>query len=226
MDGKLIASTGFQRGLYNFEEINSLLREGLGQDVKEVVYINRRLRSALDVFKRGGHVTNEFKDQFFRLNYDNRREILFDVSANNEFNASEKLLDSKPVEDISVAELYRGLSKKSFVQKYQRTLNKKIYKSSYKNVLEITVRNFVRCLLSGKMGLNKNVFENYLAICEFVNGYDPNLKMTPNIVAQLKRRSAKPRILIRDSISDNFIDYVKIKFPDFDSKTFFNEFFK
>ena len=128
MDGKLIASTGFQRGLYNFEEINSLLREGLGQDVKEVVYINRRLRSALDVFKRGGHVTNEFKDQFFRLNYDNRREILFDVSANNEFNASEKLLDSKPVEDISVAELYRGLSKKSFVQKYQRTLNKKIYK--------------------------------------------------------------------------------------------------
>jgi hypothetical protein len=68
-------------------------------DSKEIEYIQTRLRSATDIYKQGGHVTMVYKDQSFRLHYDNKR--LLDVSKLklNE----EMLLDSEPLTNLFIA---------------------------------------------------------------------------------------------------------------------------
>jgi len=119
---ELVASTGFQRHLYSMEEMDKLLREGLKSDNKEVIYINKRLRSALDIYKRGGHVTVELKDQTFRLFFDNRRLIITTEKENGVFNFEENkwnLLDSKPLEDVEMAELHRYIGKRPY-EKHSR----------------------------------------------------------------------------------------------------------
>ena len=40
----------------------------------------------------------------------------------------------------------------------------------------------------------------------------------------MKRRPSKPKKLYYDDVVNNFIDYVLIKFPDFDKDKFFNEY--
>ena len=95
----------------------------------------------------------------------------------------------------------------------------------YKNVLDISVRNFIRSLLKNSLNLDVSVFKNYQEIADFVNSFDGgSIKINPNIISQLKRRSAKPKKLYRDSISEAFVDFVSLKFPNFDSEKFFNEF--
>lgn len=43
---------------------------------KEIEYINTSLRSGLDIYKHGGHVTRVYRDQRFRLFNDGRRRVL------------------------------------------------------------------------------------------------------------------------------------------------------
>lgn len=222
LEGNLIASTGFQKALYNMKEIDKLLKDGMASESKEITFVSKRLRSALDIYKFGGHVTNEYKDQVFRLVYDNKRKIIFDESKEKTFEI-DRLLDSNPVKNVDEAGLYRTLSKKPYVKKYQRQLNVRVFRNKYKNVLEITIRNFIRSLLSGTLNL-ENTFENYTELSNYINEYDKDLKITPAIIAQLKRRAVKPKKLYRDSISGEFVKYIIKRFPRFDDKKFFNEY--
>lgn len=217
LDGNLMAATGFQRGLYSLEEIDKLLRDCISSDSKEITYINKRLRSAVEIFKYGGHVTNEYRDQIFRLLFDNKRKII-DKGLENE-----KVFDSDPVFNDESAKLFRFIGKKSHTKKYQRQLNVKVHTNRYKNVLDITIRNFIRCLLTNSLNLDCSVFKNYSEILEFVKVFDSKINLNTNTIAQLKRRSVKPKILYRDSISNAFIEYIMLKFPEFDDIKFFNE---
>ena len=74
------------------------------------------------------------------------------------------------------------------------------------------------------MNLDVSVFNDYKEIVKFIHDYEPNMKLTTNIIAQLKRRPVKPKKLYKDDVVDNFINYVKIKFPNFDSEMFYNEY--
>lgn len=69
------ATTGFQSRGYSNEELEKILLDTLNTDEKELEFIQTSLRSALDLYKDGGHVTMIQKDQTFRLHYDNRRLI-------------------------------------------------------------------------------------------------------------------------------------------------------
>jgi hypothetical protein len=42
---------------------------------KTIEFVQSRLRSASDIYKRGGHVTMVRRDQLFRMHYDNRRQL-------------------------------------------------------------------------------------------------------------------------------------------------------
>lgn len=219
----VIATTGFQRNLYTFKEVEKLLYEGFNTIEKEIIYLEHRLRSALDVFKQGGHVVSVYSDKKFRLLFDNKRRITDDSLEGENKYFGDVLFDSEPVADIYEALLYRSLSKKPIAKKYQKRLTEVKFKNRYKNVLDITVRNFIRCLLSNQLNLRAEAFENYADIADFVNSYDSRIKLTPNIIAQLKRRVAKPKILKRDAVANSFVEYIKLKFPNFDSVKFFNE---
>ncbi|KAI1430456.1 hypothetical protein GGR50DRAFT_702051, partial [Xylaria sp. CBS 124048] len=72
------AATGFQvRYLekeFLIEEFTRLMGD---KDINGVIeYIESGLRSATDIFKRGGHVIAKYKDKRFSLNYDDKRRIL------------------------------------------------------------------------------------------------------------------------------------------------------
>lgn len=224
----LMAATGFQRGLYKPNEIDALFREGLNSEGKDIVFINRRLKSAMDVYKHGGNITMEYRDQVFRLMHDNKRKMIVKGKDNGvgivvPDSPLNGFYDSNPLADIKEGILLRYLVKRPYFKKYQKRLSTKVFKNQYKNVLEIMVRNFIRCLLTNSMNLI-NEFKDYNEIIEYINSYDKSIKLTPNIIAQLKRRPSKPKKLYYDDVVNNFIDYVLIKFPDFDKDKFFNEY--
>lgn len=73
-DSGIIATTGLQRKYIDVRTLESLLTEAFNGN-KQIDYISTSLRSALDIYKRGGHVTRVYRDQRFRLNFDGRREI-------------------------------------------------------------------------------------------------------------------------------------------------------
>ena len=165
-----------------------------------------------------------YSDRKFRLLFDNKRRINDKDLVLDDGGAVDVMYDSEPVADVHEALLYRSLSRKPISKKYQKRLSEVKFKNRYKNVLDISVRNFVRCLLTNRMNLRAEAFENYKELADFVNSYDPKIKLTVNVIAQLKRRVVKPKVLIRDSISNSFVEFVKLKFPNFDCDKFFNEF--
>ena len=99
-----MAATGFQRQKLKNSELNELLTKTFNSDEKVINFIRTSLRSALDVYKYGGHVTQTFTDQIFRLHYDNRRIITIPIDLVPLFNNTEIiynfLLDSKPVKTV------------------------------------------------------------------------------------------------------------------------------
>lgn len=224
-----MAATGFQKGYYSVNEIEELFKNTMNSKNKEIVYLHHRLRSALDIFKNGGHVTSVYKDQIFRMFFDNRRVIQEKVG--------NTILDSKPVKDVNQAELFRYLGKLPKSNIYQK--NSSIgnsYKNTYINMTDIAVRSFIRNLLSGELNLDKNKFKNYTEIAIFVNNYNlykkdskdcidnKMLNITANIIAQLKRRSVRPKIILKNKSTERFVEYIKETFPNFDSERFFNNF--
>ena len=71
----IAATTGFQRKNISNNDLNELLTNAFNKD-KKIEYINTSLRSALEIYKKGGHVTKSYRDQRFRLFYDGRRRLL------------------------------------------------------------------------------------------------------------------------------------------------------
>ena len=48
----------------------------MGDKTKSFEFIQTRLRSANEIFRKGGHVTRIYSDRNFRMHYDNRRIVL------------------------------------------------------------------------------------------------------------------------------------------------------
>lgn len=76
LGSKILATTGFQNRAYgDKQELKELLISVFKSETKEVEYVQSSLRSAKDIYKHGGNVTMKFRDQIFRMHYDNRRQL-------------------------------------------------------------------------------------------------------------------------------------------------------
>jgi hypothetical protein len=203
------------------------------------------LRSALDLFKHGGHVSPSYQDQVFRLHFDNKRRIIDedirtsmqDVDIRilmSEENC--KLFDSEPLNDANECKVLRAISQLPKKRAYQR-LTSTSGGSKYKSNIELAVRNFLKVLFNNEMNLDSNQFTSYKDIIEFLNGFYESIegldgfesvkrmKFSENYIAQIKARSLKNRIrkvVPKTLVTIKFVDYVRIKFPGFED----NEFFK
>jgi Ni/Co efflux regulator RcnB len=49
--------------------------ETFKSESKTIEYIQSRLRSASDIYKKGGHVTMVYRDQQFRMHFYNKRVL-------------------------------------------------------------------------------------------------------------------------------------------------------
>ena len=208
----IMAATGFQKGLASLSELQSLFLDKLKSNDKTLLFLRSSLRSALDIYKEGGHVTRTYSDQAFRLMYDNKRLI---VDSNN------TLLDSVPLNKADIGELLRYIGNLPKTKQYSRN-SSSVNLNKYSNNIELIVRNFVKALLNNQLGLDINSFENYKHIVSFLSKYSNDIKISENYISQLKRRGSFVKVPWSIE-NEKFVNYVKLKFPNFDSNKIWKE---
>jgi hypothetical protein len=228
VDMKLKAVTGLQTKDQNLSETWALITEGSRVLGKTVSFTSTNLRSAVDIYKYGGHVTMEYRDQDFRLWYNNNRLVLDNVEKLDDVG----LLSSRPVKDIEEAltlRRYSNLTKGGIYQKVTgvKSINK------YKSYLELGVRTFIKDIVNNRNGLNMSMFNGYKGIIDFIRKYiyetDQKLKrsLDSSYVSQIKMRSLnkipKPRMVPRLPVIIKFFDYVKATFVDYDTSLIFTK---
>jgi len=225
--GELKASTGFQTKSYNFDELDLIFKNTLNSPDKTISFIQTSLRSALDIYKKGGHVTPTYSDRVFRMWYDNRRCLIIPKELKSYFNDNEKinftdiLLDSNPVKSIDEGKLYRFYASLNKTSIYEKKASNNSLKTMYKSYLDLAVRNFLKGLMKDSYNLDSSSFANYKDIIDYIHSYDKTYKITPNNLAQLKRKGVIKRPVVKTTETLGFVEFVKNKFPKFDEGSFF-----
>jgi hypothetical protein len=188
---------------------------------KTLEYIQSSLRSATDIVKQGGHVTMKFRDQLFRLHFDNRRVLLWETTVPSTI---EKLVDSRPLDNTSEGENLRCISRMYKTKLYGK-YNTVTRPNKYKNPGEIAVRHFLKGLLSSppKFNLQTDAFCSYKDIIEFIKEYNPSIKFSANSLSLYKTRNVKMTKLNKTKESEALVRYVKGRFEDFDELSFYKD---
>ena len=186
-------------------------------------YVQSRLRSASDIYKQGGHVTPVYRDQLFRMHYDNRRLIVEPEKPADFDNFNNCLLDSKPVRNVNEALNLRFISKISKAGLYSKQTRGGGVSNTYKTYEDLAVRNFLKGLLADppKFNLNRDDLNSQKKILEFLESYHPSIKYTLSGLSNLRNRPIKWKSVPQTPQTDAFINYVKAKFKEFDVTAFY-----
>jgi len=191
IDSKIVAATGFQRAGFDKNELVTLFKNTLSKENKLFEFTRKSLRSAKDIFEKGGQVTEVLKDQTFRLFYDNRREIIEPTDLQESFNLSNVLLDSNPLANINICKTFRFLSKFPITIPYNKN-NANRSSTLYKSKLEVGVRNFIKAYYctNEKFGLKGNEFKFIWEMISFINGFEStkDIKISISSISKLKNR--------------------------------------
>jgi len=220
INNDIIATTGLQRREFSKEALDKILNATMEEVDKSNVFVEKSLRSAIDIWKNGGSVTDSYREKVFRMLFDNRRIIIDDS-----IEGMGSLKDSKPVLNTSVALLNRFIGKMSSQVSYHKNTHNTPLKTRYNSKLELGIRTFIRGLFSKDYNLDISIFENYKDVVDFIkgyNGYNGSYKINENVIALLKRRPAIKRKIEKTVELEGFVKHIKTKFPDFDEKSFFN----
>lgn len=210
VDSKIFAATGYQRGELSLSEVKDVFLNALKNN-NELYYLEERLRSGKDIYQQGGHVTDIFSDKVYRLLYDNKRVIIE--------KEGETLLDSRPLKSVDEGKLLRYIGKLPKTSLYSRNMSNSI-SGKYKTRFELVIRNFLKALLKNELNLDCTVFKRYKDIVDYLKEYDGNIKVNENSMSQLKRRSNFVKVP-RTPEGEAFVEFVKLKFPNFDEKGFY-----
>jgi len=221
-ESKIKATTGFQSRNYTLIELDTLFKDILKRDDKSLEYVQSSLRSAIDLYKEGGHVTMVYKDQIFRLQYDNRRIILLPKKYENTTDFSGILLDSNPVPNKEYSKNLRYLSKlhkQRLYNKHSSTLTG----NKYKNYTDLAIRNFIKGLLSDPPKYKLDKYLNYSEIIDFIKAFDDKAKVSKQSISNLKNRKMILKPVPRTKETVEFVEYIKTKFRNFDENDFLAE---
>ena len=219
IESKIIATTGFQHNIYpNRLDLIDVFSQIFNSQDKTVEYVQTRLRSAKDVYQKGGHVTMVYKDQRFRLHFDNKRVL--DVPLLQECG---ELLDSEPLKNISEGENLRFIGKLTKVKQYSRFSNISCNEIRYEEELDLAVINFVKGLVAEPpmFNLHRVGLEKYRDIILYLKEFQPHLKLTENSIASLKKRSIQVKSVPKNKACEVFVNYIRKKFKTFDEESFF-----
>lgn len=216
------ATTGFQSAGYTKDELVKILKDTLKGKNKDFEYTRTSLRSAKDIFKKGGHVTPKLSDQKFRLLYDNRRQIQ-EPEGFTGFDLSNVLLDSTPLQSSLVCKQMRYMSKMTYILPYNKNTSRRRV-SVYKSYLEVGVRNFIKGYLSSEpcFGLLGHEFKFMKHLISFINGFEStkDLKISLTSISNLKHRRIIIKPVPQTKENKAFAQYVKSRLPHFDVSSF------
>jgi hypothetical protein len=222
-ESNILATTGFQNRNYKDKsELLCLLKDVMKSESKTLEFVQGSLRSASDVYKKNGNVTWKYRDQQFRMHYDNRRLLDTETSIPS---AVERLVDSKPLTQVKQAENMRyigSLYKKKMYSKFVSG-GESVIVNRYKDKSEIAIRNFLKGVVSSPplFNLPSNVFKTNIDLVNFVKDYNPSIRICVKRISLYKTRSVKLGKVVRSKESDEFITYVKHRFPSFKTENFY-----
>ena len=222
-ESKIIATTGLQH-FYTKNDMVEVLVETFKSEGKIIEYIQSRLRSPSDIYKKGGHVTMIYKDQNYRMHFDNKRVLEAPIERQiREGVLSEVLMNSRPLSTTCHGENLRYISKIPKVKQYSRfsgTVGKTL---RYKKMEDLAVQNFVKGLLSNPpmFNLHRVGLESYKAIVSYIKNYNSSIKITEDSIASLKNRSIKWKSVPKTKETEAFVKYLLNKFKIFDEGCFF-----
>jgi hypothetical protein len=224
--GGIKATTGFQSQDYTNDEMVSIFKSALKREVKQFEYTQSRIRGAKDIFNKGGHVTNTYRDQKIRVIYDNRRSIIEPTETEyNDFDMSSRLYDSNPHSNTVVCSHNRFISKFAFKTPYLKSNPVRASaKTGYRSYSEVGVRNFIKGYLSSPpcFGLKGNEFKYYSDLISFVYcHYKTNeVKLSRQSISNLRSRQLILRPVPKTKENKSFAYYLKSKIEYFDVESF------
>jgi hypothetical protein len=223
------AATGFQRKLYSRNQNIETFSKTLSRKDKFIEFTSSTLRGAKDIFTKGGNVMKTFKDQLFRLFFDNRREIIEPTYYGTygdkiDTDLSNMLLDSKPLKNIDQCRTLRFISKFPITLPFNKMSTNR-GKSAYKTKLEIAVRSFIKAYYNNieNFGFKGNEFPRAKDLISFISGITSTKEIklpTPQSICNLKNRNS---IILPVPYCDATFDFaqkVKLHFKDFDVEKF------
>jgi hypothetical protein len=228
IEGKMMAATGFQKQGYEKPELVNLFKSILSSKEKLFEFSRKSLRSAKDIFDKGGHVTKVIKDQTFRLFFDNRREMIFpaDLKAKFQHNLSKILLDGNPLRDVNQCKTLRFISKFPITVPFNKN-NTNRAQTKYKNDYELVIRNFIKAYFSKneKFGLKGTEFVTINDLIKFIHGISStnqikSLKISKQSVSNLKNRRMIWRPVERTITTEAVVEQIKFKLPHFKDELF------
>jgi hypothetical protein len=203
--------------------LKEVFLETFKSESKTLEFIQTRLRSATDIYKYGGHVTMVYRDQLFRMHFDNKR-ILLDEGKDL---SKEILLDSNPLNSVSQGENLRFISKLPKLKQYTRFSNLVVNNAArYKSVEDLAVINFVKGLLISPpmFNLHRVGLEEYKDIVAYLKAYNPKIKLNEKGIAVLKSRPISIKTVPRVKQTEDFVNFLLLKFKNFDTEAFFRKY--
>jgi hypothetical protein len=221
IDSYIKATTAFQAGKYSHKELIQIFINTLKSKDKHLEYIQSSLRSAKDIFIHGGHVTMKYKDQIYRLWFDNRRRIIIPDNLLNNIDFGNVMYDSNPLKDNKECLNLRGLSKIHKTRVYNK-FSHKTTGNAYKNYTDLAIRNFIKGILSKEnlYNINKKDFDDYNSIIQFIKDYKPDFKISKTSLSNLKNRKMIIKPVPRTEDTIEFVKWLKIKYPKFEDTNF------
>jgi hypothetical protein len=192
---RIKATTGFQSQGFEHDELVKLFKSVLKGAEKFFEFTQKRLRSAKDIFTNGGHVTISYKDQKFRMFYDNRREVI-EPEGFIGYDLSNTLLDTKPLVNIIQAQKRRFISKFPYTYSYNKLSSSRL-STKYRSYLEVGVRNFIKGCVSKEsyFGLRGDEFKSYKELMSFIYDFESTkgiklskVKISEQSISNLKNR--------------------------------------
>lgn len=96
-------------------------------------------------------------------------------------------------------------------------------KNSYKCQKEVSIRNFIKGMLTSPpmFNLPPNEFYSNVTLLDYIRGYDPLFRMSEERLTKYKNRRVKLGKIQKTKVSEEFIQYVKQRFPTFDESSFY-----
>jgi hypothetical protein len=225
LESKIIATTGIQHKA--FEGKDAMLKtflKAVKSESKTIEYVQGRLRSASEIYKKGGHVTMVRRDQLFRLHFDNRRVLEWETSIPASI---ENLVDSKPLEEINQGKNLRFIARLCKNKQYGKYTNIERGVNLYKDNTEIAIRKFLVGLLSTppRFNLNRESFYSYASILEYLSIFNPASQLTVRDISVLQNRVKEigniSLPLKKTKESEEFVKYIQQEFKEFDLVEFY-----
>lgn len=212
LESDLKAATGFQSKSFKHEDLVNLFQSSFNHD-KTIHYLQFSLRSATDIFKKGGSVSGKYQERDFKLVFDNRREILSDG------------LKSRPWNNVETCKLARFISKMDR-RKFSETsfLPAQDLISGKTTYINTAIRLLIRAFYH-----SNSIFGYEFTVSidrKFINSElkDLGINVSLNYISKQKQvRFIKNAVPLVDA-TKVLVDKIKQKYPNFDEGQFFKDF--